>query len=223
MGVGRGPGPLRNAGIGSPASSHHCTTPKWLPNSDRPFGDRPMTITMVQIQLRDCDYLLRCLEWAHRAVPGIDRNGCCHRRATGPPATFERRPPIRRSARSQSVAGYPAGSLRRLLRHAPRRNKSAHLHWPWYAKIYDFLPSAAPGRAGGENPVLQRSSGIAGQTLSVQISMMLSSGSRKNRVRWRQSGRSVGPLKIGTPLATNSSWQASTAGGGTRKASSISR
>ena len=49
--------------------------------------------------------------------------------------------------------------------------------------------------------------------------MMLSSGSRKNSVRWRQSGRSVGPLRIGTPLATNSAWQASTAGGGTRKAS----
>ena len=98
MGVGRGPGPLRNAGIGSPASSHHCTTPKWLPNSDRPFGDRPMTITMVQIQLRDCDYAIAMPGMAHRAVPGIDRNGCCHRRATGPPATFERRPPMRRSS-----------------------------------------------------------------------------------------------------------------------------
>jgi len=47
--------------------------------------------------------------------------------------------------------------------------------------------------------------------------MMLSSGSRKNSVRWRQSGRSVGPRKIGTPLATSSAWQASTAGGGTPK------
>jgi hypothetical protein len=35
VGAGRGPGPLRNACIGSPASSHHCTTPKWLPNDRR--------------------------------------------------------------------------------------------------------------------------------------------------------------------------------------------
>src|SRR5260370_7918948 len=34
--------------------------------------------------------------------------------------------------------------------------------------------------------------------------------------RW---GRSVGPRRIGTPLASNSAWQASTAGGDTRKAS----
>src|SRR6202035_5993710 len=72
VGVGGGPGPLRNAGIGSPASSHHCTTPKWLPNSDRPFGDRPMTITMAQIQLRDCDYAIAMPGMAHRAVPGSD-------------------------------------------------------------------------------------------------------------------------------------------------------
>src|ERR1700736_5235907 len=52
---------------------------------------RAMTITMVQIQLRDCDCAIAMPGMAHRAVPGIDRNGCCHRRATGPPATFERR------------------------------------------------------------------------------------------------------------------------------------
>jgi hypothetical protein len=34
-----------------------------------------MTITMVQIQLRDCDYAIAMPGMAHRAVPGIDRNG----------------------------------------------------------------------------------------------------------------------------------------------------
>src|SRR6266496_208093 len=33
--------------------------------------------------------------------------------------------------------------------------------------------------------------------------MMLSSGSRKNKVRWRQSGRSVGPLRIGANAKTD--------------------
>src|SRR3981081_2562415 len=51
--------------------------------------------------------------------------------------------------------------------------------------------------------------------------MTLSSGSRKNSVRCRQSGRSHGSRMMGTALAASSAWQASTAGGGTRNASWI--
>jgi hypothetical protein len=48
------------------------------------------------------------------------------------PAKFGRRPPKRRSAKSQSVAGHPAGSHRRAAGSwRPRQSGSAHLHRPW--------------------------------------------------------------------------------------------
>ena len=46
----------------------------------------------------------------------------------------------------------------------------------------------------------------------------IASGSRKNTVRCRKAGSSLGGLRIGTPLASREACESSIAGGGTRKA-----